>query len=240
MQPERVKNARDARAIVEERKLTHVKVGVFDVDGIMRGKYLSTAKFLSALDNGFGFCDVVLGWDSNDQLYDNVTYTGWHSGYPDANVRILPDTCREIATEPGNLMFLCEFIGKAEEICPRATLRRVLARAEKLGFEVKVGFEYEFFVFAETSFSIREKGFRNLKPISPGFFGYSVLRNSVLSDFYKDLLAMCETMDMGIEGLHTETGAGVLEAALRVGDALPAADSAALFKLYTKVLAQKR
>ena len=67
-----------------------------------------------------------------------------------------------------------------------------------------------------------------------------MLRNSVLSDWYKDLLAMCETMDMGIEGLHTETGAGVLEAALRVGDALPAADKAALFKLFTKVLAQKR
>src|SRR4029453_14855331 len=53
-------------------------------------------------------------------------------------------------------------------------------------------------------------------------------------------LVMCEAMDMGIEGLHTETGAGVLEAALRVNDALPAADSAALFKLFTKVLAQKR
>jgi glutamine synthetase len=240
MDPRQVKTAADARKIVKERGLTHIKVGVHDIDGILRGKYIHIDKFHSALEGGFGFCDVVLGWDSNDQLYDNGTYTGWHSGYPDANVRILPDTCREIATEPGNLMFLCEFVGKAEEICPRATLRRVLARAAKLGFEVKVGFEYEFFVFAETMFSIREKGFRNLKPISPGFFGYSVLRNSVLSDWYRDLLAMCETMDMGIEGLHTETGAGVLEAALRFGDALPSADRAALFKLFTKVLAQKR
>ena len=90
MQPRQVRTARDVRAIVEERKLTHVKVGVFDIDGIMRGKYMSRAKFLSALDNGFGFCDVVLGWDSNDQLYDNVKYTGWHTGYPDAPVRILP------------------------------------------------------------------------------------------------------------------------------------------------------
>ena len=88
-------------------------------------------------------------------------------------------------------------------------LRRVLGRAAKLGYGVKVGFEYEFYVFAETAFSIREKGYRNLKPISPGFFGYSMLRNSVLSDFYRDLLAMCETMDMGIEGLHTETGAEI-------------------------------
>jgi len=45
---------------------------------------------------------------------------------------------------------------------------------------------------------------------------------------------------MGLEGLHTETGAGVLEAALRAQSGLSAADSAALFKLYTKVLAQKR
>ena len=45
---------------------------------------------------------------------------------------------------------------------------------------------------------------------------------------------------MGIEGLHTETGAGVLEAALRVSDGLDAADKAALFKTFTKVLAQRR
>ncbi len=240
MEARQVRTAADARKIVKERGLSHVKVGVHDIDGILRGKYIHIDKFHSALEGGMGFCDVVLGWDANDQLYDNVTYTGWHTAYPDAMVRLLPQTCREIATEPGNLLFLCEFAERAEELCPRGVLRRVLARAAGMGFEVKVGFEYEFFVFAETAFSIREKGYRNLKPISPGFFGYSVLRNSVLSDWYKDLLAMCETMDMGIEGLHTETGAGVLEAALRVQDGLSAADSAALFKLYTKVLAQKR
>jgi len=240
MEPRQVRTAADARTIVRERGLTHVKVGVHDIDGILRGKYLHVDKFSSALDGGMGFCDVVLGWDANDQLYDNVTYTGWHTAYPDATVRILPDTCREIATEPGNLLFLCEFVDRAEELCPRGVLRRVLKRAADMGFEAKVGFEYEFFVFAETAFSIREKGYRNLKPISPGFFGYSMLRNSVLSDWHKELLALCETMDMGLEGLHTETGAGVLEAALRAQSGLSAADSAALFKLYTKVLAQKR
>ncbi|MFZ5778965.1 MAG: glutamine synthetase family protein [Pseudomonadota bacterium] len=240
MEPRQVRTAADARRIVQERGLRHVKVGVHDLDGILRGKYLHVDKFGAALDGGMGFCDVVLGWDSNDQLYDNVSYTGWHTAYPDAAVRILPDTCREIATEPGNLLFLCEFADGAEALCPRGLLRRVLAQAAEMGFEVKVGFEYEFFVFAETAFSIREKGYRGLKPISPGFFGYSMLRNSVLSDWYRDLLDMCEAMDMGIEGLHTETGAGVLEAALRVRDGLGAADAAALFKLYTKVLAQKR
>jgi glutamine synthetase len=240
MDPRQVKTAADARKIIQERGLTHVKVGVHDIDGVLRGKYLHVDKFSSALDGNFGFCDVVLGWDSNDQLYDNVAYTGWHTAYPDAAVRIISESCREIATEPGNLLFLCEFDAGAEALCPRGVLRRVLDRAHKMGFEAKCGFEYEFFVFAETAQSIRDKGYRNLKPVSPGFFGYSMLRNSVLSDWYRDLLAMCEAMDMSIEGLHTETGAGVMEAALRVSGGLDAADKAALFKLYTKVLAQKR
>jgi glutamine synthetase len=62
----------------------------------------------------------------------------------------------------------------------------------------------------------------------------------VMSDWYHALLQLGEGMDMGIEGLHTETGAGVLEAAIRVDDTLASADKAALFKTFTKVLAQKR
>lgn len=45
---------------------------------------------------------------------------------------------------------------------------------------------------------------------------------------------------MPIEGLHTETGPGVLEAALTVDDALAAADKAALFKTFAKAVAQRR
>jgi glutamine synthetase len=240
MDPREVKTADDARRIVQERGLTHVKVGLHDVDGILRGKYLHVDKLFSALDGGFGFCDVVLGWDSNDQLYDNVTYTGWHTAYPDAPARIVPESCRELPTEPGGLFFLCEFGDRAAELCPRGTLKRVLERARRAGFEVRCGFEYEFFVFAETPQSIRDKGYRNLKPISPGFFGYSVLRNSVYAEWYREVLDFCERMDFGIEGLHTETGAGVLEAALRVSDGLAAADKAALFKTFIKVLAQRR
>lgn len=240
MQPRDVRTIADAKAIVEARGLTHVKVGVFDADGILRGKYMSRAKFFSALEGGFGFCDVVLGWDSNDQLYDNTTYTGWHTAYPDAPVRVIPESCREIPFEAPGLLFLAEFVPPADTICPRGTLRRVLDRAESMGFRVKAAVEYEFFVFDETPHSVREKGYRNLKPITPGYFGYSVLRNSVWSDFYHELLDTCERMDLPIEGLHTETGPGVLEAALTVDDALASADKAALFKTFAKVVAQRR
>ena len=77
-----------------------------------------------------------------------------------------------------------------------------------MGFVPYAGFEYEFFVFNETRESIREKNYRDLTPLAPGFFGYSVLRNSVDSDFYSYLLEVCEEMDFPLEGLHEETGPG--------------------------------
>ena len=238
--PRKVSSAAEARAIVEARGLSHVKVGAFDIDGVLRGKYMSTPKFLSSLEGGFGFCDVVLGWDSKDQLYDNVQLTGWHTGYPDTEARIVPESCRALPWEDPVLFFLAEFAGPAAAVCPRTLLRRVLDRASGMGYQVFAGFEYEFFVFEETPDSVRAKHFKNLKPITPDMFGYSVIRNSVWSDLYRDLLANCEAMDIPIEGLHEETGPGVLEAAITVDTALAAADKAALFKTFAKVIAQRR
>ncbi|QDQ25816.1 glutamine synthetase [Chitinimonas arctica] len=243
MEAREVRDIDDAIRLVELRGLSHVKVGIADIDGVMRGKYLSKEKFIGALRGGFGFCNVVLGWDLNDQLYDNVQYTGWHTAYPDAMVRILPHTCRDLPMEQVNgqsmLFFLCEFVESAAAICPRNLFQRVLQKADDMGFSALAALEYEFFMFRETPQSVRDKHYQNLTPWTPGYFGYSVLRSSVESDYYHQLLKLCEDMDMSIEGLHTETGPGVLEAALAVDEAGAAADKAFLFKTFAKVLAQR-
>lgn len=239
MHPTQLRTAAQVRDYLEKSDLVAVKVGVFDLDGVLRGKYVSRQKFLSALDKGFGFCDVVLGWDSNDQLYDNVALTGWHTGYPDAQVRLLPETTRFLPFEEKGLLLLGEFQGQAEKVCPRGVLRSVIERARGAGFEPYSALEYEFFLFSETPHSVRQKGFRELQPWTPGNFGYSVIRNSVHCEFYQELLAMGQQMDFELEGLHTETGPGVLEAAIAVDRTLESADKAALFKTFTKVLAQR-
>ncbi|MCG8383388.1 MAG: glutamine synthetase [Gammaproteobacteria bacterium] len=240
MQTHDVTTVEDARQIINERGLDYVKVGLFDIDGVLRGKYMAKDKFLSALKDGFGFCDVVLGWDSQDQLYDNVAFTGWHTGYGDATVRIIPESCRELPLEQNALLFLTEFSGEAAAICPRGILQSMIKKAEMMGLIPYASCEFEFFLFDETPNTVREKYYKNLNTISPGFFGYSVLRSSVFSDFYEELLSTCIKMDMPLEGLHTETGPGVLEAAIAYDKALEAADRAALFKSFTKILAQKR
>ena len=220
-----------------------VKVAVSDIDGVLRGKYLHKDKFLSAVEGGFGFCDVVFGWDSGDQCYDNTKMTGWHKGFPDALARIDLGTHRTVPWDGGVPFFLGEFVwngadGKGREqpfpICPRQVLKRVLKRAEKLGFAPMCGMEYEWFNFAETPQSWAEKRHVNPETLTPGMFGYSLLRMNHSRDFFAALMDEMPQFGIPIEGLHTETGPGVFEAAIQFSEALEQADRAALFKTAAK------
>lgn len=245
MQERSIQTIDEAIALVEQSSLTHIKLGLSDIDGIIRGKYMRKDKFISSLKNGFAFCDVVMGWDSNDELYDNTTFTGWHTAYPDAQVRIDPTSCRRLPLERNArgedmLFFIADLDGPAAEVCPRRLLHRMIDRAAAMGFDAHAALEYEFFMFDETPDTVREKQYRNLKSWTPGNCGYSVLRSTVHSDFYQELLDLCERMDMPIESLHNETGPGVMEAALAVDGIGQAADKAFLFKTFTKALAEQQ
>lgn len=219
-----------------------VKVGGFDIDGVLRGKYVSIEKLRSMLEKGFGFCDVIFGWDVGDVLYSNAKVTGWHTGYPDVLAVIDPSTLRMIPWEPQVAALLCDFRtvdGSPHPACPRSLCRRMIERAQEMGFSAKFGAEYEFFFFRETRDSLVEKGFRDLQPLDPGMFGYSWVRSGQDSDLMGDLLQDLRAFDIEVEGLHTETGPGVYEAALRYDDALRAADKAALFKSAVKQIAHR-
>jgi glutamine synthetase len=214
-----------------------VKVAVSDIDGILRGKYIHRDKFFSAVEGGFGFCDVVFGWDAMDQCYDNTKLTGWHHGFPDAMARLDLGTYRTVPWDNNVPFFLGNFVsrdGKPHPLCPRQVLKRVLARAEKMGYMAMVGAEFEFFNFAETPQSWAAKKGVAPEPISPGMFGYSLLRANLNREYFNALMDEMAKFNVPIEGLHTETGPGVYEAAILFSEALEAADRAILFKTGAK------
>src|SRR6185503_21177876 len=94
-------------------------------------------KFESALRKGFGFCDVVLGWDSSDQLLDNGKASGWHTGYRDAPVSLDLGTVRKIPFENDTILVIGQFDGDYAPVCPRRLLARTIARAADMGFRVR-------------------------------------------------------------------------------------------------------
>ncbi|HSU48979.1 MAG TPA: glutamine synthetase family protein, partial [Segetibacter sp.] len=219
-----------------------VKIALSDIDGVLRGKYISTEKFLSVIDSNTGFCDVIFGWDAGDVAYDNVEYTGWHSGYPDAPVKIDLSTFRKIPWEDDVPFFLADTIvkdGSPAHVCPRQLLKKVLNDAKKEGYSPYFSQEFEWYNFAETPQSAADKQFSNLTPLTPGMFGYSILRSSLQNPYFKDLFEMLGNFGVPIEGLHTETGPGTFEAAITFSDMLEAADRAVLFKTAVKEIAYK-
>lgn len=119
--------------LLEAEHIRHFKIGVFDIDGVFRGKYVNREKFMSAATGGFGFCDVVLGWDVEDRLYDEPTVSGWHTGYRDAPVELDLSTTRMLPFEPDTLLMIGGFAGDYAPVCPRGVLRRVLERAAARG-----------------------------------------------------------------------------------------------------------
>jgi glutamine synthetase len=233
------------REIIDEVRrapATRVKVAVSDTDGVLRGKYLHKDKFLGALEGGFGFCNVVFGWDAGDQCYDNTTWTGWHTGFPDSMVRLDLATFRRVPWDDGVPFFLGEFVeesGAPLPVCPRQLYKRVLARAGKLGFQVLAGMEYEWFNFRETSKSLADKGYVRPEPISPGMFGYSLIRANQNQPFFRALMEEMLQFGIPIEGLHTETGPGVYEAAILYTAGIEAADRAILFKQAAKEIGHR-
>jgi glutamine synthetase len=230
----------------DKHGIRHVKLGATDLDGVLRGKYIALEKFHSALDNSLAFCDVIFGWDSADVLYDHVDFTGWHTGYPDMVARIDPATFRVVPWEPGTALFLMDLFDQQEDgtnkpclLSPRQILQAVVAKARSMGFQPVCSIEYEFFIFRETPDSLREKRFASLQPLSPGMFGYSVLRASQNADLVHAILDQLRDFKVDLEGFHTETGPGVYEAAIRYADALEAADRSILFKTGVKEICSR-
>lgn len=219
-----------------------VKIAFTDIDGILRGKYIAAEKFLSVSEAGLSFCDVVFGWDAADVAYDNSRYTGWHTGYPDCPARIDLSTFRKIPWETDVPFFLGDFYqedGSPSPVCPRQLLKKVLADAEAMGFFPTFSQEFEWFNFAETPQSAADKKYKNLLPLTPGMFGYSVLRSSLQNPFFSDLFELLRKFNVPLEGLHTETGPGTYEAAIVYSDILQAADRAVLFKTAVKEIAYR-
>lgn len=227
---------------IKDSEHKKIKVAVSDLEGILCGKFMRKEKFLSALEGGFGFCDVVFGWDVADELYENSKITGWHTGYPDVEARIDPTTLRSIPWENDVPFFLADFSKEKGEdwaACPRSLLKRVREKAYSMGYKPVFSQEFEWFNFEENPESIDQKGYMNPKPMTPGMFGYSVLRSSLKSSFFNDLFDLLEKFDVPIEGLHTETGPGVYEAAIQYGEILESADRAVLFKTGVKEIAYR-
>ncbi|KIM29070.1 hypothetical protein M408DRAFT_68625 [Serendipita vermifera MAFF 305830] len=222
---------------------TKVKVAV---DGVLRGKYMSKDKFLSAVEgDGFGFCSVIFGWDIHDTVYTReLLISNKDNGYRDIIAKVDLSSYRRITWEYNVPFFLVSFLDPDTKepicACPRGTLAKAIKLADKYDWKCLAGVEYEYFQFREDPRSVADKKFHQLEALTPGMHGYSMLRTQLNQDYFNDIFDEAKRFHIEIEGHHTETGPGVYETALAYTSALRMADNAILFKYLVKSLGMQK
>jgi len=167
----------EIQAYLHQRQIGKVKFAFADIDGVLRGKFISIQKMLDVVEYGCGFCDVVFGWDSNDALYKNAdSVTGWQTGFPDQVCHIDLDTFRPIPWQQDLPFFLADFSNSAagDVACPRSLLKRIANKATALGYTPRFAQEFEWFNFSETADSLAMKNYHQPVPLKPCMFGYFI------------------------------------------------------------------
>ena len=225
-------------AVVEERGLRHVTIGVFDVNARLRAKRFNVANLRKGLIEGTPFIAGVLANSPAEDLIETNPLVDPKDQFRDGLLLLDAESCRDLPFgDPKSLVIIGQY-GEGDEIyCPRARLSLELERIEALGFEAFGGFELEGCVLAETEASVREK-VPHTVALQPGYERYCSFDQITGMPLVDEIEAACAAMRIGIDTLHTEY-IGQLEAGLSPVRGLQIADDAALYKTIAKTIVRR-
>lgn len=207
-----------------------VQLAVPDAAGILRGKFIPAAAWPSVADNGIHMASVLYSWTPTCEIRDEDEWNQPDRGWPDMHV--VPDlsTLRPVPWMPGVALALCDtYTESGEEIpvSPRAALKRVLARAAGLGYEVKVGFEVEFYLLDAVT----------KRPPHEDIKCYGIAGASSYEHVLGPMRNQMIEFGIPIEAANLEYAPGQVEINVRYDEAQRTADSAALFRNSVKEIA---
>jgi glutamine synthetase len=231
------------KAFVEENSIHTFKIGAVDIDGLWRGKRVPSDYFVeTGYDTGTFICNILFGWDLQDEPIADLAYTGWHTGYPDVNLRPDLSTLAVVPWEPGTASVICDFYerdGQPLDLSPRGVLKSLVARAETLGFQPIFAYEFEFYLFRGHPRELASRKWRDLEPLSEGNHTYSVYRDTGNEFIIGEVRRQLAEFGVYIEASNSEHGPGQFEVNIHYADAVKAADSAMLLKSTVKELAAR-
>src|SRR5438876_4373235 len=137
------------KQLVEEGKVEYVKIGAPDIEGVYRGKRVAAKHFLNSLEEGFGQCDVLFGWDIAEVVLPHLKFSNWERGFADIVMKPDLSTFALVPWEEHVASCICDLWSEHGEhvtISPRYVLQRVVDPARSLGYEVlapaELGFRF--------------------------------------------------------------------------------------------------
>jgi len=155
--------AERAAALVSDRGIRTVRIGVVDQHGAVRCKFVSAHDFLLSLRNGIDFSGAILSLDTAHKVFPPAFVEGGGFGIPELtgfpDVVLVPDptTFQILPWANQSAWVLSDAYfgnGKLVALFTRQVLRRQLELTRELGFEYAAGLEVAFYIFRREQLKI--------------------------------------------------------------------------------------
>jgi glutamine synthetase len=209
----------DVIRIVEENDVKFIRLWFTDVLGFLKSLAMTRRELEGCLEEGMGFDGSSIEGFARIQESDMIAM-------PDPSTFAILPTPKDGKTA----RMFCDILhpnGQPYDGDPRYALKRVLAKAASLGYQMFVGPELEFYYFRDKT---------RMEPLDRG--GYFDLTSLDLStSIRRDTVTALEEVGIEVEYAHHECGPSQHEIDLRYKDALTMADSVMTYRLIVKEVA---
>ena len=225
--------------LAESGEIEAVVLATPDMQGKLYGKSMPASLFLA--EESMELSSGPLIYDNDWDILEGPTI-GSVNGWADMHMRTDWRSLRRLATFEKTAVVLAEGAwvdGSVTEELPRRVLGRQLERAAERGYAVVCAIETEFYIFAETYSSAKQKSYVNLNRVGEADGDYSILHMGLVDPLLAEIRQACIESGVPIETVKHEWGRVQLELTLTYCDAMEAADRIALFKLITKQVCVK-
>jgi len=231
----------ELRQLVRDGIVDTVIVALTDMQGRLMGKRVQAEAFLNGVvDHGIHFCTYLLGTDMEMNTPDGFKLMNWETGYGDWIGREVWETTRVLPWLEGTAIVLCDATdedGVEIPVSPRTMLKRQVERAGSLGYTVKSGTEFEFYVLADTFEDLAEKGYNDVERVGYYNEDYHLLQATKLEPLYRQIRNQMTAARIPIEFSKGEAAPSQHEVNIRYDEVLESADRSVLFKHGAKEIA---
>jgi len=225
----------DLERWLDEQSVTEVECLVPDLSGVARGKILPRDRFTEErgmrLPEGTIALSVTGEAPTQGPYFDVIRATD-----PDIHLRPDPSTVRIVpwANDPtAQVIHDCyDAAGRLVPFAPRSVLRRVCRLYEEAGWLPVVAPELEFYLVArndDPDMPLRAPIGRSGRP-ETSRQSYSIDAVNEFDPLFEDVYAYCKAMELNVDTLIHETGAGQMEINFFHAHPLALADEVFFFK----------
>ncbi len=232
----------ELEAMIRDGRVDTLIVAFTDMQGRLMGKRVQAQAFLSGvIDHGAHFCTYLLGTDMEMNTPDGFALMNWETGYGDWIASPVWESMRVLPWLEKTAIVLSDTINEETHaeipVSPRTILKRQVAAAAEMGFVIKAGSEFEYYVTRDSWEDMHRKGWTVPERFGTYNEDYHLLQATKAEPLHRLLRNQMTEARIPVEFSKGEAAPGQHEVNIRYDEVMESADRSVLFKHGAKEIA---